>query len=180
MCVATGTAANVALGAQGFSAAAGAVGSYYSAQSNKASLELQSDLAEINARTAESAAQSALFQGQRREQASRLQTANLKGAQRTAMAANGIDLGEGTAARVLTSTDVLGEIDANTIAADAVRTAWGYRTQGTNYRNEAAGKRAAGSTLNPLLSGATSLLSGAGSVASTWYQLNKVGAFGRD
>jgi hypothetical protein len=38
---------------------------------------------------------------------------------------------------VLTSTDVMGQIDKNTIAANAVRSAWGYRTQATSFQNEA-------------------------------------------
>jgi hypothetical protein len=29
----------------------------------------------------------------------------------------------------------MGEIDKNTIAANAVRAAWGYRTQATNFRS---------------------------------------------
>lgn len=76
---------------------------------------------------------------------------------------------------MLTSTDVLGAIDANTANANAVRAAWGYRTQATNYANDALNKRAADGAISPFLSGASSLLGGAGQVASSWYRLNKPG-----
>lgn len=205
---------------QGAGAASSAVGAYYGAQANKQSLSLQANLADINAGSArslaginlasardtadinarmlESAAQATLLTGQREEQKSRIATANLKGTQRASMAANGIVLGEGTANQVLTSTDVLGEADANTLHANAVRAAWGYRTDSVNQTNQIMGRavdqnnqlldrasnqtnqalmsRSAAGAINPLLSAGTSLLGGAGSVASSWYQYKKAGA----
>ncbi len=162
---------------QGAGAASSALGAYYGAQSQKQSLELQANLADINARMSESSAQQTLLTGQRDEQKSRIATANLKGTQRAGMAANGIDLGEGSAAQVLTSTDVMGEVDADTIAANAVRSAWGYRTQGVNQSNQALMSRASAGAINPGQSALTSLLGSAGTVAGNWYQYNKAGAF---
>ena len=49
-------------------AASSALGAYYGAQSQKQSLELQANLADINARMSESAAQATLLTGQREEQ----------------------------------------------------------------------------------------------------------------
>ena len=156
----------------------GALGAWMSASANQSMLRGQADIADINATTAERSAQSALLAGQREEQRSSLATANLKGAQITGFAANGVDLGQGSAARVLTDTDILGAIDKNTIAANAVRSAWGYRTQATNYQNEALQKRAGASAISPLMAAGTSLLNSAGSVASNWYAMNKDGALG--
>lgn len=169
--------ATAALGAQSFGAASSAVSSYYSAQSQKASLGLQATIADINAQTAESTAQQALYSGQRQEQATRLRTANLKGRQTASLAANGIDLGQGNALRVLTDTDTFGEIDANTIRANAIRSAWGYRTQATNYQNQALQARSASGAISPGMSLTTSLLGGATQVAGSWYSLNGAGAF---
>lgn len=168
--------AAAALTMQGVGAASSAVGAYYGAQSQKQSLELQGNLADINARMSESTAQQTLLTGQREEQKSRIATANLKGTQRASLAANGVDLGEGSAAQILTSTDVMGEIDANTIQANAVRSAWGYRTQAVNQSNQALMSRASADAINPGQSAVTSLLGSAGSVASNWYQYNKAGA----
>ena len=111
------------LGMQAAGAAMGTVGSYYSARNTKSNLQLQANLADTNAQIAELGAQSALAQGAKEEQRSRLQTTALKKSQRVALAANGVDLGQGSAAEILTSTDLMGDIDANTIKANAVRNA---------------------------------------------------------
>lgn len=153
-----------------------AIGAYGDAKSQKSSLNFQANLDDLNAHQSELSAQSALAQGQMQEQSSDLRTANLKSTQRAGLAASGVDLGVGSAANILTSTDVMGQIDANTIAANAVRSAWGYRTQATNQQNDALMKRAGASAISPLTSAATSLLGSAGSVAQSWYSKNSVGS----
>lgn len=150
-----------------------AVSAYYGAKGQKQALNFQAQMDDINARLAESSAQTILFQGQREEQHSRLQTAQLKGSQRVALAANGVDLAEGSAAELLTTTDVMGEVDANTIRANAVRAAWGQRSQGTNMQIEAMGKRSAARAISPNSAATSTLLSGATQVASTWYMGTK-------
>ena len=150
-----------------------AVGAYSEARSQRNAMTYAANAADVNAKISELTAQSALKTGERQFQRFRLQTANLKGNQRASMAANGIDLGEGSAARILTDTDVLGEIDANTIEADAIRSAWGYRTQGTNYQNEALFKRVTANSIDPGMRATTSLLGNAGSVAEKWYKYRK-------
>lgn len=152
------------------------IGSYFGAKTNKTNMQTQAALADTNARIAEMGAQSALDQGQKQVAALTLKAGQVKGAQRAAMAANGIDLGEGNAAEVQASTDIVKEIDANTLNANAVRTAWGYRLTGTNYQNEALMKRNAADSISPGMAAATSLLGSAGSVAQSWYSLNKSGA----
>jgi len=86
--------------------------------------------AEANAKIAEMGAESALHQGQQQSAALTLKAGQMKSSQRAAMAANGIDLGVGNAAEIQASTDIMKEIDKNQIEANAIRTAWGYRTQG--------------------------------------------------
>ena len=70
---------------------------------------------------------------------------------------------------------MLGEIDKNTIHANAVREAWGYRANVTNYQNDALLKTAAGDAVSSGMAAGTSLLTSAGSIASNWYQLGKSG-----
>lgn len=167
-------ATSLALMAAG--AASNTIGSFYSAKGQQSALRYQADIADTNARIAELGAQSELIRGQREEQASRLRTAQLKSGQRVAMAANGIDLGEGSARDILTSTDYMGEVDANTIAANALGQAWGYRTQGMNFQNDARMARANASAISPGMAAATTLLGEAGRVASTWYAMDKAAA----
>ena len=170
-------------------------------KSQKLELDLKATISGINARLAETAAQTTLLTGQRQEQGQRLKTAKLKSTQRNRMAARGIDLRSDTALNILTTTDVMGEIDANTIEANAVRAAWGYRTEGVNYQIDAAMASANGNmavananaNAAAKMSGApstsfsrvskgaamtSSLLGSATNIASTYYTLNKAGAFG--
>lgn len=170
--------------------ASSAVGSYYSAKSQASSLQFQSNMAGVNARiadtnarVAELGAQQELFRGQQQVGQLTLKAGQVKSSQRAAMAANGIDLGEGSAAEVQASTDISKEIDKNTLEANAVSSAWGYRTasmnaqiQATNMRNDALLKGAGAESISPFASAATSLLGSAGSVASNWYNYNKLGA----
>lgn len=164
------------LAMQAAGAVSSGVGSYYSAKSAKINAQGQADLAEINARIAESGAQSTLLTGQQQSAALTLRAGQLKSSQRASMAANGIDLGTGSAAEVLASTEVMKEIDKNTIEANAVRSAWGYRTQAVNLQNEARVRRVTADGINPGQAAATSLIGDAGKVASSWYSMNKSGA----
>ena len=165
-----------AMGLQGMGAASSALGAYFGAQSNQLTLQGTADTADINARMLESAAQSTLLIGQREEQKSRIATANLKSKQRAALAANGVDLGVGSAENVLTTTDYMGEVDANTINANAVKSAFGYRTQAVNETNKARSSRAAASAISPETAMFTSLIGSAGQVAPGWYKLGQTTA----
>jgi hypothetical protein len=151
------------------------VGSYYQTTAQKSVMLYQSSVAQSNADMAERVAQSTLLQGQQAENRVQLNTAGVVGTQRAALASSGVDLNEGSASRVLDSTQAMGDIDAHTTAANAIRSAWGYRMQAVNYQNEADyGKTAAGN-LSPVSSGVGSLLSGAGAVANSWYKQDKAG-----
>ncbi|WP_434516439.1 hypothetical protein AB6Q56_07455 [Dechloromonas sp. ARDL1] len=150
-----------------------AIGSYFSAGAQKATLQGQAAIADTNARIAELGAQSALSQGQQQVAQLTMRAGQLKSAQRANLAANGIDLGEGSAAEIQASTDIMKEIDKNTVEANAVRSAWGYRTQAVNYENEALMKRAGAGAISPFMSAAGSLLGSAGTVASSWYAWRK-------
>lgn len=214
---------DIALAGQGLSAITGALGSHYSARSeasgkrfdmrmgamqaqassqnramalefSSAEAGMQAAIGDINAKMLESNAQATLLSGQREEQKSQLNTAHLKSSQRVAMAANGVDLGVGSAENILTTTDVMGEIDANTIQANAVRGAWGYRAEAQNAKGQAdvararqygaavmaGAERDTGSkaytfamkqadNVRPSTSFGSSLLAGAGKVADSWY-----------
>lgn len=172
----TSQIASAAVVGQAAGAVTSAVGSYFSSATQKINLKGQAALADTNARISELGAQSALLQGQQQVGALTLRAGQLKSSQRAAMAANGIDLGTGSAAELQASADIMKEIDTNTLTANAVRSAWGYRTQATNFQNEALTKRATAGAISPGMSAASSLLGSAGSVATSWYTLNKSGA----
>lgn len=164
--------AGLAFGVAG--ALSSAFGSYFGASAQKAVLRSQANIQDINARLSEQSAQYELQKGEKKEQASRMATANIKSSQRVSMAASGMDLGSASAVELLTSTDVMGELDAQQIQKDAIYNAWGYRTQGVGYSSDANMKRAVASGVSPYGSAANSLLSGAGQVAQTWYFMKRM------
>jgi hypothetical protein len=172
----SGQLAQASLVSQIGGAASSAAGSYYSAQLQKGNLAMQAEADRFNARIAELGAESALLQGNQQVASLTLKAGQLKSRQRASMAANGIVLNEGNAAEIQASTDLMKEIDTNQILANAVRSAWGYRTQATNYENSARSARAGAAGINPVASGATTLIGNASQVASGWYSLNKSGA----
>ena len=144
------------------------VGAYYQAQGQKTALKLQARMDEVNAKIAEGQARDSLMRGERQEQASRMSAAQLKSTQRATMGANNIDLGSGTAAAVLTSTDYLSEMDANTIKANALREAWGYRMEGVNLRGSAGVNRATARGIDPTGAALNTLLTEATKVAGAY------------
>jgi len=93
----------------------------------------------------------------------------LKGAQTAALASNGLDLSEGTPLAILNSTDQIGASDAAVIRQNVDRQIWGFRMQANNYSSEAAAN-------NPFLAGTSTLLTGAGQVADSWYK-RKAGGY---
>lgn len=153
----------------------GAISSIFAAQSEKMGLAFASRMAEMNADEQRGNAREALRQGGEAETRHRLDTARLKSRQIAAMAANGVQLDNGSALNNLVSTDYLGEVDAATIRQNAVREAAGFRTSATNFSNEALMRRAASRSISPMLSGLTSLLGSAGKVASDWYAFKDKG-----
>ena len=93
--------------------------------------------ARMNAANQEQTAQDALVASGKDEQASRLNYARLMSTQRATLAANGVELGEGSALRIQTDTSYLSDVDAATIHANGFRAALGYRQQETNSLIEA-------------------------------------------
>jgi len=152
-----------------------ATSAYFGAASQKSALQSQGRMADINAGIAELGAQNEILRGQREEQSVRLRGASLKGAQRASMAANGVDMTSGTAQQILTSSDYFTESDANTVAANAVKSAFGYRSQAVGLQNQARSARASASTISPVMAAVTSLIGSSGQLSSSWYQQQKAG-----
>lgn len=120
-----------------------AVGAVQQVQSNKAAAQAQEEQATENAKFAEAQANNATMTGLVEEDRRRAQTRAMLAKQRVSLAANNIDMSTGTPLELLGDTAAIGEQDALTIRANAAREAWGYRSQGVNYKNEAAANTSA-------------------------------------
>ena len=131
----------------------------------------QAQVDDNNRKVAEWKAQDALDRGAKEEAALRVKVAGLKGRQRSVLAASGVEVGSGTALDILGDTAALGELDALTIRSNSEREAYENRVNASNLSANASMKRMGAN--NAIIAGQigsmTSLLSGAGSVASKWY-----------
>lgn len=154
MCEPT-TIAMVALAASG---AVSAVGAH---QQGKAAEQV----ARNNATMAEYAAQDAQRRGEKDAIDIQRRGAAIKSSQRVALAANGLDLGYGTAADLQDQVDFFTQSDAATARTNAGKDAWSARVGGANTLAE--GRQAA---RNGNMQAAGSLLSTAGAVAGKWYE----------
>lgn len=157
--------------------AAGTASSFAAQRKNGDATELQGDyeaqLLEQDAALAKLQSADVLTRGRQAELTARGQTRQLVGAQRNALAAQGIDLDTGSAGDVQAESNAIGAFDALTIQNNVRREAWGYDVQAADYRNKAALTRAGARNLaGAQRAGATgTLLGGAASLASqarTW------------
>ena len=93
------------------------------------------------------------------------------------MAANGGVIGEGSNQEIEATNDLMKEIDILQINANTVRASENARTQGQNYKTQAAmygisanNLTASSQSIDPFAAAGTSLLTGATSFASTMYR----------
>lgn len=156
-----------------FGAINSAIGTYYQAEAQKNNLRFQADMAKINAQISEMNAQATMLAGQRQAQNIMLRGRQIKSAQKVGFAASGVDLGSASAINVMTTTDYMTETDRNTVEANAIRAAWGYRTQAGNDRITSLMAGTAADQISPAGSGLSSLLSNSGRVAESWYKYSK-------
>lgn len=138
-------------------ASVAAAGTGYSALAASAQARGNARQAEANAREASASAADALERGNQDQIKHYREVSAKMGAQRAAMAANGLDLSFGSAADLVGDTALYGQEDAGNIAENTNRDVRGYLIQGANYRAEAKSQRNASTAA--LVSGAFSTTS---------------------
>lgn len=109
-------------------------GAITQAQAAKTQGEFSRQQAERNARLAEQQAEQAEQQGEKEANIHRQKVRALVGSQRAAQAAQGIDVGSGSALELQEQTTAFGEQDATQIRLNAYRQAFGFREQGRQER----------------------------------------------
>lgn len=122
----------------------GAYGQVKAGQQQKAAGEAeaaastsQADLADYNASVADLQAKDAIERGAQQENQFRSQIRTAIGGQRSAQAANNVDVGFGSSVDTQADAAFLGELDALTIHTNAARESWGYQVQAADLRNRA-------------------------------------------
>lgn len=120
--------ATAAMGTVAMGTAANAYGKIRAGNDTKGIYDLNAGLAERQAQDAEQ-------RGEIDAGRMRRKTEQVIGAQRTSLAAQGVDVNRGSALDVQADTAYLGELDVQTIKNNAAKEAWGLRTQAADYRN---------------------------------------------
>ncbi len=158
-------------------AVGGVVGAVGQIMSSQAAASASKYNAKVNERNAGVATQNAAISGQAGSQQATIQSLKTRasmGDAKTSQAGAGMDVNSGSAVDVQDSIAKIGELDALTIRSNAVKEAYGYATQATNFKSEAALDRFEAS--NKLTQGyfdATTTLLGSGSKASSSYESYK-------
>src|SRR5690606_32847520 len=121
----------------------------------------QAEVAEVNAKQADYRAEQAGRIGAIKEEQHRAQVGRRAGSQRATLAANGVDVGSGTALALVDETYTLGEADALTVRYNAMNEAWGFREEAVDLRQqgEFAKYRGKAQSRNTYLTTAASLAS---------------------
>ena len=155
---------------QGLGAMAQAQGQRHAAAAKANEYRYQAQVDDNNRKVALWKAQDAKDRGAKEEASLRTKVAQLKGRQKSALAASGVEIGDGSALDILGDTAALGELDALTIRSNAEREAYEQKVNASNLAANASMKRMGAD--NAIIAGRigarTSLLSGAGSIASKW------------
>jgi hypothetical protein len=151
------------------SAGISAYGASQQADARKKEADYQARVEANNAKIAAWQRSDAINRGEQEAQRSMRERSAMIGKQRAALAANGVDLNQGSALDLLASTEFLGQEEVNTITSNAAREAWGYEIQGANYSNNSSFEQWKARNASPgkagAMAGASSLLSSASSYA---------------
>ena len=127
----------MAIGAAIASGVMSAANSYSSTKLSNIQSRYSAKTNELNAKLSERQAENALRRGEKEQQQIMTKGAKVKGAQKVAYGANGIDLSSRSAQNVMNETDYFTQADQLQAAANAIGEAWNYRLQSAQYQGQA-------------------------------------------
>lgn len=163
----------------GIGAAVSAYGAVQSAEAQKTAAQYQAQVASNNATIASYNASAAIQTGNTQLQAAQEQASQHQGMIRAVMGAGGIDLNSGSALRNQQGVAEVDTLNEQTITSNAARSAWNYENQGADYSATANLETMQGEQAQTagLMSGFSSLISGAGSFATNYSKDQQSGVF---
>jgi hypothetical protein len=154
---------------QGAGAVAQAYASYAGASAAKSNLEFKSRLDKIAAAREEYRAVQASSRGSDRLFKLRTQQGQMEGEQRALLAAQGVDLTEGSGARILADTKYISDLDAAALEDNTAQEIMSIREAARARTFDSYVHQGAADQISPLAAAATSALGSAGSIAARWY-----------
>ena len=182
MCIITSSAIGTAVGIVSAitavaSTALGVTSGITSANQQKAYYEYQANVAKENAKIAESNAGLERQQGIEEARLQRMKMLQNVGSQQAAMAANGVDISQGTPLDVIEDTAAIGELDSLQTRYNYERRAVQYEQQAQNFSNQAnmnliSGQNAYSAGRIGAIQTGLAGMSKIGDVASKWYDFS--------
>lgn len=178
MCIITTTAVSTGIAiatalSTALSTTFGVISSVQQGKAAQAQYNYQAEVERQNAKIAEQNAAQVRQQGIEESRLQRMKTAQKIGLQSTAMAANGVDVTQGTSVDVIEDTAAMGELDALQTSYNYETKAMQYDQQANNMLNQAnidviSGRNAySAGRMNALASGLNGI-SKTGEVAGKW------------
>jgi hypothetical protein len=162
MCIVVAPA--VAYGIMAASVAVSTYAAYKGQQAQNDAADYNAKMQNYNASVAQAQATSAKEKGKAEEAVIRRQGDQIKGAQRSAFAAAGVEVDSGSALDTLQETTGNVELDALQTRKNAADQAWAYGVDATNYQGQATLSKM--SKRSPGMAAGTTLLTGASNMAS--------------
>lgn len=148
----------------GYAAEKGTIGvfvAYHEARRQRNIMRMQAELIDLQTKSLDNAADDAMRAGMQQAASIGFQAGQAKASQRASMGASGLQVGVGSSARVLASTDIAKEMAVNQTMANAVTQSFGYRKQAAYSRSEALAVRAAADQIKPWASALSAMVSSA-------------------
>ena len=160
----------------------GAGGSIMSGFAQANAAKYQATVASNNALIAEQNAQYAAGAGATQVENQELKEAQQQAGVRAGLAADGVDVNSGSAAKVQTSQREIGALDTSAVASHAAETVYGYRTQAQSYDAQSALDKAEvpGDIIGGFLKGGSIIGSAAPNLPTGWMGGNPKGALAGD
>lgn len=147
----------------------------YELRSRALGYDFAAKMAELNARMVDMQARYVVQAGRREAMVVGLRAGQMEGTARATMAARGLDLGVGTPPEILTTSEMMKEIDLLTINSNTSREVAAVRAEAASYRSQAIMDRASATNLrgsagliDPRREMVTSLLGSASQLSAMW------------
>jgi hypothetical protein len=154
------------------------IGAYNKSKGEKAAYEYQAQVAANNKQITEWQVSDAAQRRTKDLAAQQLKQRQFAGSQRAAMAANGVDITEGSALNILSDTEFMGQLDQNTIKDNSNKEIFNYKVQGANFDSNSEMLKMRADAENPMAAAGSTFLTGAGAVADGWYKKKQAGIKG--
>lgn len=170
----------IATAASAVGGVVGAVGAYQQSQAASNAAKYNAQVSTQNATLAQRNASISAQSGEAQVGMQQQKTRATLGAIKANQAASGLDVNSGSAVDVRSSASELGELDALTVRSNAMREAFGYRTQSTNYKAQSTldQYQAENADTAGIIGAGSTFLGGVSSAASNYAKYQMAGGFG--